>query len=115
MTNKKLIKGVNMKKGLKFLLIVFVHSILSAVIPLLMPHSQEYKDMMNADSNPLTIIFLVICSAFICFAICYVAANSNWGHKTHCRDYFRFLYDWLIFVSAGNVSFRKCFYSPLED
>jgi hypothetical protein len=42
-----------------------------------LPYSQAFKDM-DADVSPLSIVFLFICSIFICLAICFIAANSNW-------------------------------------
>jgi hypothetical protein len=78
MKDIKTIKGDYMNKCLKFLLIVFVFVILNAVLSMILPYSQEYKDMMNADPNQLTIVFLTIYSAFFCYAIYYVTINSNW-------------------------------------
>ena len=66
-----------MKKVLIYFLIVLVFSILWIITNALMPFSQTFTDI-NAETSPLAAIFMFICSAFICFAICFIVSNSNW-------------------------------------
>ena len=70
-------KSIDFKKALKFLLVALAYTVLWIITNALLPYSQAFKDMA-ADASPLSIVFLFICSIFICFAICFIAANSNW-------------------------------------
>lgn len=65
-----------MKKILKFMLIVFVYSVLFIATTAL-PFSQEFQSA-NAEADPLSAVFLFISSVFNCYAICFIASNSNW-------------------------------------
>lgn len=68
---------MDMKKILKFMLIVFAYSMLFMIANAVMPFSQAFKDA-SADADPLSAVFLLISSIFNCFVICFIAANSNW-------------------------------------
>ena len=66
-----------MKKFLKFLLIAFAYTLLFMVTNAILPFSQAFTEA-SADADPLSAVFLFICSIFNCFTICFIAANSNW-------------------------------------
>ena len=66
-----------MKKLLRFMLIVFVYSVLYMVSNAVLPFSQAFKDM-NANPDPLSAVFLLIVSAFSSYAIYYIATRSSW-------------------------------------
>ena len=66
-----------MKKSLKFVLIVFVYSLLTIVTSAIMPYSQAFKTA-SAESDPMSAVFVLVSGVLFCFAICFIAANANW-------------------------------------
>ena len=66
-----------MKKFLIFLLVVFVYTVLFMITNAVLPFSSAFKNM-NANANPMSIVFLFLSSIFICFSICYIASNVSW-------------------------------------
>ncbi|MCL2058640.1 MAG: hypothetical protein FWH01_06225 [Oscillospiraceae bacterium] len=66
-----------MKKALKFVLIVFLYSLLTIVTTTAMPYSQAFNEA-SANSDPMSVVYVLISSALFCFAICFIAANANW-------------------------------------
>ena len=70
---------MDMKKVVKFTLIVFIYIVLFMITNAIMPYSQSFKEA-NANTDVITIIFTFISMSYNCFVICFIAANSNWRH-----------------------------------
>ncbi len=66
-----------MKKPLKFMLIVFVYSVLYTISNMVLPFSQAFKSM-NAAADPLSAVFLMIVSVFNSYLIYFIASRSSW-------------------------------------
>ena len=67
-----------LKNLMKFISLIIVYSLVFMIINLILPFSDGFKEM-NSSSNPFTLIFLLISSAWTCFVICYIIKKSNWN------------------------------------
>jgi hypothetical protein len=64
------------KTVLKFTLCIFVYTIVFILANLILPFSQILKDLGDSE-NPLTLLFMLLYNAWICFTIYFIMKNTN--------------------------------------
>ncbi len=67
-----------MKKFFKFMLVVFVYSVLYTLPNMFLPFSQAFKSVNSSAADPLSAVFLMVISVFNCFLLHFLVSRSSW-------------------------------------
>jgi len=68
------------KMFLKLLLCVIVYTVAFTIANAVMPYSRGFKEL-SASGNPMSLFFLLVIAALVCFTIYFIIRHSHFNGK----------------------------------